>query len=324
MRIGILTLTAISCIHIAGIAMADSCNDILTGIYDINDTNVSSKTIYAFKNWICNEDSASASGNYLQTISGSGSWAKSRCSNSQLSKQDENQFRQIIKNVNQQVVVAWQQCMQRKGLNTAIILSDDPAKFQIVFSYVPYASSDHVATLQAGKNGLNFEGNVKCSGDWVTQKNRTIGVEGQIISCVRADISEVIPITINSSPAPNNGGLLNLAGFNPIEQNSAISLKEELFAGKPATLIFSNSACSKFNLGTIMCGYQYSAQHNKSNNQWTVTGFNKGKGSIGTWTYSNSKNAPGYVSVWGATFTFNDSGQLFKGTTNVGTIQLQN
>jgi hypothetical protein len=73
------------------------------------------------------------------------------------------------------------------------------------------------------------------------------------------------------------------------------------------------------NFGTLVAGETYEIVYR--NGEFSVTGFNRGTQTIGTWNYKNADPNLNEISLWGAKFKFNDLGILYD-TYNIrcGTI----
>jgi hypothetical protein len=74
-----------------------------------------------------------------------------------------------------------------------------------------------------------------------------------------------------------------------------------------------------YNYGTLVAGETYDVIYTKG--EFTVTGYNRGTESIGTWNYKNADPDLYEISLWGAKFKFNDLGILYDSSnTKCGTI----
>jgi hypothetical protein len=90
-------------------------------------------------------------------------------------------------------------------------------------------------------------------------------------------------------------------------------------SGRAFKVIF-DIAPSKFNdegwlgandpMGTLKGGETYTVFYN-ANTGWTVTGYNEGTGSVGTWTYKEISPDNYQLNLWGRVYSFNDKGDVF-------------
>ena len=114
------------------------------------------------------------------------------------------------------------------------------------------------------------------------------------------------PITASTITASTNSVLLNKA-----------------FAGSPLTVRFDEGACTTFQLGTIKCGTDYTAQYDPGANRWTVTGYNLGSSAEVTVAANNTDRKPGLMSIWGAVVRFDGDGALYYSDQKVGRVTLK-
>ncbi len=99
----------------------------------------------------------------------------------------------------------------------------------------------------------------------------------------------------------------------------AVGWVEHLKSGMPFKVVF-DVAPQKFRdtdrlgevnpLGTIKGGETYTVTYAPPTG-WTATGYNKGTGSVGTWTYQPGSPDSHDLDIWGRIFKFSDSGEVF-------------
>jgi len=63
-------------------------------------------------------------------------------------------------------------------------------------------------------------------------------------------------------------------------------------------------------MGTLKGGENYRVVYNGAAG-WAVTGYNKGTGGVGTWTYQPGRPEDHDLDLWGRMFKFSDNGEVF-------------
>lgn len=67
-------------------------------------------------------------------------------------------------------------------------------------------------------------------------------------------------------------------------------------------------------MGTLKAGETYTVTYNTNNTNWSVTGYNEGSGSVGTFDYKTVSPKDGKLNLWGRVYTFNSLGEVTDST----------
>ncbi|MBF0328490.1 MAG: hypothetical protein HQL10_04995 [Nitrospirae bacterium] len=94
---------------------------------------------------------------------------------------------------------------------------------------------------------------------------------------------------------------------------------EHIKSGRQFKVVF-DAASKKFQdtdrmgavnpMGTIKGGETYTVVYDRHNG-WTATGYNKGTGGFGSWTYQPGSPENHELDIWGRVFKFSDNGEVF-------------
>jgi hypothetical protein len=94
--------------------------------------------------------------------------------------------------------------------------------------------------------------------------------------------------------------------------NKNKSMKEALLAGETVRVKLNTE---KY-LGTLQPNGEYDVIY--KNGTFSVTGFNLGSNTVGTWDYSNANINNNKLSLWGGVFGFDGAGNLSRGEEKIG------
>lgn len=290
---------------------ADVCAEILSqGVYDRWETTTFSYRYSSAKAVACEDREKSVNltipveGN---PISFGEKEVKDLCQSSESTAKASNAVRKTVQRVNSAIVDAWAECARskRRGVEHAIFPSVDPSRFVYRVGYD--ADGEPYSTIVRP----NMTGQKSCKP--TLPENLSID-DGKLafFTCARAE-PEKTTVTVTLSADSGGGHLrpIELSPYDPVPP--LVSVRECLAQGTPAKVVFKN--CGRVDLGTIQCGFNYIIQYNRNTKQWSMTGYNLGSKSVGTWVYKLDL-ASNQLSAWGSRHEVADDGLLTKGKTD--------
>jgi hypothetical protein len=101
-----------------------------------------------------------------------------------------------------------------------------------------------------------------------------------------------------------------------------VSVPDEVRKGAPFQIFFHQKACDANLIGEFSCARPYDGRYSLANNSWTITGRTRSRTNLTTRSDNNAPSTPGSITIWGATGSFDRSGQLTMSGGVVGTVDL--
>jgi hypothetical protein len=346
-----VTFVVLTLILVRGVSAQDCTAVFKYGIYDIHAASGSDDQASSFANWYCSHHgdsqvgpsfhidapelfgSASASG-------GSRAISDSLCKTEAGVETIKKDFTDYSATINAKIVEAYKACTTASGVNAYLSTTADPQVVKLDITYNP----DKTGETTTVKKFQAVKGSGHC--DLLTSKEKVFGVEGTHMFCHRQPPNSAVTVDLKlDRKIQNNGGSNNLSmpAIPPVvaATEASFNLRQYIQSGHWVYLL-TNKLPEEANncIGSISPETLYQIKFDSDTKGWigigssgqdanchTLSNAHRTETGYGCqnnkWMCADEMTpALGTVIVWGATFKFDDKGNVTHSGNNAGVLMV--